>query len=220
MDKIKIIIVDDHDLFRSGLRMSIELGHSDIEVVADAKSGQEFFKLLETVEAFDVALLDVVFKDGSGINGVDIARRLHSERPEVKIIAISAEDDSGKIAEMLEVGIEGFINKTNSTVNTPAEAIRSVMQGFEFYGKDITAVISRIFLSKPKTGKDAPEFTEQEKQIIEYCHEGLSAKMIADRMGMALKTVEWYKGKIFAKHGFKSTAEMVKYALKKGIIQI
>ena len=220
MEKIKVIIVDDHDLFRSGVRLNLELAHPDIEVVGEANSGGAFFQLLETVDAVDMVLLDVIFKDGSNISGIDIARRLKAERPEIKILAISAEDASSIIAEMLEIGVEGFIHKSNCTVHTPAEAIHSIMQGLEYYGRDIAAIISRIFLSKTKTEKNAPEFTAQEKQLIEYCHEGLPAKLIADRMGIALKTVEWYKSKIFARYGFHSTTEMVRYALKNGIIRV
>ena len=220
MNRIKVIIVDDHDLFRSGVRMNIELGHPDLEVVGEAKTGPEFFKLLETIKIVDIVLLDVIFKDASGMGGVEIARRLRAERPEIKILAISAEETPAIIAEMLEVGIDGFINKTNSSIHTPAEAIRSIMQGLEYFGRDISAIISRIYIAKTRNAKDTPEFTDQEKQLIEYCHQGLSAKMIADRMGIALKTVEWHKSKIFAKYGFNSTAEMVHYALTRGIIRI
>jgi len=220
MDKIKVIIVDDHDTYRFGVRMNIELGHPDIAVVGEAKSGAEFFDLLKTVEAVDIVLLDIIFHDTSGISGIDIARRLKNERPEIKILAISAENSSETITEMLQIGIDGFINKTNSTLDTPVEAIRSIMEGLEYFGRDIAAIISRIVLAKKKNEKDLAEFSEQEIQLIEYCHEGLSAKLIADRMGVVLGTVNWHKGKIFRKLGINSTAEMVQYALKKGIIRV
>jgi len=220
MDKIKVIIVDDHDTYRYGVRMNIELSHPDITVVGEAKSVPELFKLLETVGAADVVLLDIKYDDTSGMTGIDAARRLRAERPEIKILAVSAENASETITEMLEIGIEGFINKANSTIDTAPEAIRSIIQGLEFFGRDISAIISRTFLAKTHKTKDIPEFTEQEIQIIEYSHEGLPAKLIADRMGIAVKTLEWHKSKIFRKLNINNSAELVRYGLKHDIIRI
>jgi len=219
MKKIQVILVDDVDLFRFGVRMNIELGHPDIAVVGEAKTGPEFFDLLKTVVAVDIVLLDIRFPDTSDMNGIDIARRLKRERPDVKILAISAEEAPETIAAMLETGVDGFINKTNSNNDTPMEAIRSIMQGLEYFGRDISAVISRIYLAKKKIAKDTADFTKQEKLIIELCHEGLSAKMIAYRLGISLRTVDWHKSNIFFKLGINSTTELINYGLKTGIIR-
>ena len=216
MNTINIILVDDVDLFRFGVRMSIELDHPDIEVVGEAKTGADFFELFETVEAVDIVLLDIGLPD---MSGVDIARRLRTERPEIKILAITADNSTSTIEKMLKIGVEGFVNKTNSNNDTPVEAIRSIMQGLEYFGRDISAIISRIFLVEKKNAKAAPDFTEQEKRIIEYCHEGLPAKLIADRLGISLRTVDWHKSNIFRKFGINNTAELVRYGLKKGIIR-
>jgi len=197
--------------------MSIELGHPDITVVGEAKSGAAFFELLETVEAVDMVLLDIALPDMSGI---DIARRLKSERPEIKILAITADNSTTTIEKMLEIGIEGFVHKTNSNNDTPVGAIRSIMQGLEYFGRDITAIISRIILAKKKNAQATPEFTEQEKRIIELSHEGLPAKLIADRLNISLRTVNWHKYNIFRKLGINNTVELVKYGLKMGIIRV
>ena len=219
MDKIKVIIADDHETYRFGIRMNIELNHTDIMVVGEANTVPALFKLLETVEAVDVVLLDIKFTDSSHLSGIDAARRLRSERPDIKIIAVTAEDTTATVAEMLDIGIEGFINKNNA-MDTAMEAIRSVMEGLEFYGRDIMAIMSRICLSKNKNEKKIADFTEQEIQIIEYSHEGLPAKLIADRMGIAIKTLEWHKSKIFRKLNINNSAELVRYGLKHGIIRI
>ena len=211
---INIIIIDDHELFRLGLKTAIQLHHPDIAIAGEAGSGHEFFNLLETTTA-DIVLLDIMLPDMSGI---DIARRLKNEQPQIKILAISAENNPQTVEEILNIGIEGFISKFNSNPNILADAIRSISQGVDYLGKDISEIISRIYLSKKKTKQITHEFTEQEKHIIEYCMEGLSGKLIADRLNISMRTVDCHKSNIFRKLGINSTIEMVKYAIKNGII--
>jgi DNA-binding NarL/FixJ family response regulator len=214
MTKITVIIVDDHELFRLGVRSAFETRHSDISVVGEAPSGAVFFDLLETVAA-DIVLLDILMP---GMSGIEIAPRLKKERPEMKILAISAENSSEAVQEMLHIGIEGFVSKFDSGADNIAEAVRSVAEGYEYFGKDISDIIRRIYVAKKKTVEITSEFTEQEKRIIELCHEGLPAKLIADRLDITARTVEWHKSNIFRKLGINSTLEMVKYAVKTGII--
>jgi DNA-binding NarL/FixJ family response regulator len=211
---IKVIIVEDHELFRLGVRTAIELRHPDIAIVGEARLGHEFFSLLKTTSA-DVALLDIALPD---MSGTEIARRLKSEYPQMKILAVSAEHTASNVEEMLNIGIEGFISKLNSNPDILAEAIRSIMQGIDYFGKDIAEIISRIYIAKKRTMQITPEFTEQEKHIIEYCQAGLSGKIIADRLNISLRTVDWHKSNIFRKLGINSTLEMVQFAIKNGIV--
>ena len=207
MKKISVIMVDDHELFRLGLQMAIEGAHPDIVIAGEVSSGAALFELLKTVST-DIVLLDVVMPN---MNGFEVARRLKANYPEIKILAISAENTSSTIAEMLEIGIEGFISKANSNLNTLANAIRSIMDGFDYYGKDIAEVISRIYVIKKRTTQVSEEFSEQEKRILELCHQGLSAKMIADRLCLSPRTVNWHKSNMFRKLGINSTLELVQF---------
>jgi len=216
MEMIRIIIVDDHELFRLGVRAVIENRHRDISIVGEAKSGSDFFDLLKTTTA-DIVLLDIALPD---ISGIDIARRLKKEVPAMKILAVSAENSLAVVGEMLNIGIEGFISKINSGGDTLVEAIRSVMQDFEYFGNDIADIIRRIYVAKKKKTEVSSEFSEQEKRVIELCHEGLPAKLIADRLGITPRTVNWHKSIIFSKLGINNTLEMVNYALKNGIIEV
>ena len=214
MSQIKIIIVDDHELFRLGVRTVIESRHPDIAIVGEAKSGTEFYALLKTTPV-DIVLLDIALLDMSGI---DIARYLKAEYPDVKIIVISVEISTSVIDKMLDIGIEGFISKFTGGPDVLAEAIRSVMQGSEYFGSDISNIIRQIYIAKKKTTKVSAEFSEQEKRIIECSHEGLPAKLIAARLGISIKTVNWYKSNIFRKLGINNSLEMVRFAVKNGII--
>ena len=214
MQKINVIIVDDHDFFRLGLRTAIETYHPDISVAAEAKNGTEFFALLKTTPV-DLVLLDIILPD---ISGVEIARRLKTEHPKIKILIISSEPSAFNIEKLLAIGIEGFISKFGTNMDTFADAIHSVSQGLEYYGKDIATVISQIYLSKKKTANVTSEFSEQERYIIEYCHEGLSGKQIAERLNITYKTMEWHKSNIFRKLNIHSTIELVRFTVNSKII--
>jgi len=216
MDTIKVIVVDDHELFRLGLRMAIESLYSDITIVGEAGSGAEFFALLKSVTA-DVILLDIVLPDTSGI---EIARRLKKEYPDLKILAISAENTKSTVSEILDTGIDGFISKLNSNANTLVEAIHTVVQGLPYLGKDIADILYQIYVAKKKTTEAGAEFTEQERQIIRHSREGLSAKMIADRLCITTRTVDWHKSNIFRKLGINSTSEMIHFGVESGIIEV
>jgi len=214
MEDIKIIIVDDHELFRVGVRETIKNSYPDIIIAGEAGTGADFFTLLKTVTP-DIVLLDIMLPD---MNGIEIARRVKTEYPNVKILIVSSENSSSTIEAILAVGVEGFISKLNGDPDTLVEAVRSVAQGLDYFGRDIAGMISRIYVTQKKTTQVTSEFTEQEKQIIEYCHKGLSAKQIADRLCLSPRTIDWHKSNIFNKLGIKSTLEMVHFAEKHGII--
>jgi len=214
-DKKRVIIVDDHDLFRMTLRIAIETRHPDLDVVGDAKYGADLFAMLRTVEA-DIVLLDIVMP---GMSGTEVARRLKNEHPEMKILAVSSEDSMDKVQEMVDIGIEGFISKSQGNIDDIAVAVRTVVEGYSYFGRDIADIIHRIYLAKKKTLKVTSEFTEQETRIIHLCHEGLSAKEVANRLNISARTVEWHKKKIFEKLNINTTAEMLNYAVENGIIR-
>jgi DNA-binding NarL/FixJ family response regulator len=213
---ITAILVDDHEVFRLGLRSVIESRHPDIRIAGEAETGEEFFNLLATTSA-DIVLLDIILPDMSGI---EIARRLKKEYPKLKIRVISSENTAAVTQELLDIGINGFVSKRAGGADVIATAIRSVIDGIEYYGKDISDIIYRIYVSKKKTTEATSEFTEQEKKIIDLCRDGLLSKEIATRLAISPRTVESHKNNIFRKLGINSTVEMVQYALKNGIIRI
>ena len=213
---ISAILVDDCELFRLGVRTAIAGRQPDICIAGEAETGEELFALLPDTAA-DLVLLDIILPDMSGI---DIARRLRKEYPSLKILAISSENTAAVTASLLDAGINGFISKRMGGSTVLVDAIRSVMSGFEYFGKDISDVIYRIYVSKTKTTHVTSHFTEQEKKIIELCRDGMPAKLIADRFNISPRTVDNHKNNIFRKLGINSTGEMVQYALKNGIIRI
>jgi DNA-binding NarL/FixJ family response regulator len=213
---IKIIVVDDHPLFRKGIKSTFNEINHDIVVIGEAECGEELFKIL-SYSVPDLILLDINLPD---ISGVEIARRLNKEYPSIKILAVSAENTAETIKAMLDAGINGFISKRKSGTNELAEAIQSVMNGLEYFGRDISAIIYDVFISKKKTTTIPNEFTDREREIILACRDGLLSKEIAVRLGISINTVNTHKKNIFQKLGINNTMEMVQYALKNGIIRV
>ena len=213
---IATILVDDHELFRFGIKMAMTSRHLDIYIAGEAETGAELFRLLETTEA-DIVLLDIILPDMSGI---DIALRLKKEKPAVKILVTSSENLADVTQALLNVGVNGFISKRVGEVDILAHAIRSIMSGFDYFGQDISDIIYKIYVAKKKTTKVTSEFTEQEKSIIELCRDGLSYIQIADKLYISTHTVENHKTNIFSKLGINSTMEMLQFAMKNGIIRM
>jgi DNA-binding NarL/FixJ family response regulator len=209
-------VVDDHGLFRTLLRTAFQYVCDDIQVVGEAENGKALFEVL-SVTAADLVLLDINLPD---MPGTEITRRLRRDYPDMKILAISAENTSETVQSMLEAGIDGFISKQNGMTDELAEAIRTVMCGFEYFGRDIASIIYRIYVSKKKTTEVSDEFTAREREIIVLCREGLQSKEIAARLDISFHTVNNHKKSIFHKLGINNTMEMVRYAMMKGIIQI
>jgi len=213
---IKVIIVEDDELQRSSFVMAIEVRHPDLCVVGEAETGAELFALLAHV-APDIILLDIKLPD---MSGVDIAHRLKRERPEIKILVISMENDPSTVQAMIDAGIDGFLSKRENVLNNFAGAVRSIMDGLEYFGNDIHRIIYQIYLAKKHSAEEKMEFTPQEICIIELCKENLLGKEIAERLGISPRTVEKHKTNMYKRFGFKKTSEMVQYAIKKGIIKI
>jgi len=216
LSPIRLIIVDDHNLFRMMLKATFASNCPDIRVVGEAENAQELFRLLPQTPA-DLVLLDVNLP---GMSGIDIARRLRSDYPALKILAVSAENTTDTVKSMIEVGIDGFVSKQRGSDDELARAIRTVMDGLEYFGRDIASIIFDLYVAKKRTTTVTPEFTEREREIIYLCRDGLMSKEIANRLGISARTVVTHKEKIFSKLGINTTMEMVQYALKNGVIRI
>ena len=216
MNIIRLVICDDHKLFRVGLKNTFDDDYPDISITGEVECGEDLFPLLSSAPA-DIVLLDVNLPD---IPGTDVARRLRRDYPDLKILAVSGENAAETIQAMLEAGIDGFVSKQKCDADELAHAIRSVLSGLEYFGRDISKIIFGVYVSKKKTTEPTDDFTTREKEIIVACRDGLVGKEIADRLGISINTVNAHKRNIFLKLGINNTMEMVQYALKNGIIRV
>jgi len=208
----RLILVDDHPLIRIGVRAMLMSQGDKFEIIAEAGCAQELYNHISNGLVPDVILLDLVMPE---ITGVEAAKVIKKNHPEIAILIMSSEITPDKIKELASSQIEGYISK-NYSQDELIDAIDSVSNGLTYYGKDVSKIIRDIRLSK--TSVSDAVFSERETEIIKLCREGYSAKAIADKLCLSSRTVSNYKQNIFSKMGINTTLEMVDYALKHGII--
>lgn len=212
-----IIIVDDHALYRLGVRTALSLGRNRHSVVGEAATSAELFKLLETVKP-DLVLLDIILPD---VQGDEIARRLKRDFPDIKILVLSSETSEDAVLEMVEIGVEGFIAKDGAQGDL-SEAIRVIMAGEQFFGSKISEILNSLLLSSRKKRASGPAdlFSCRELEVIDLCCKGLVSKEIAERLSISVRTVETHKANIFEKLGISNSVELARYAFKSGLVKL
>ena len=208
---MNIIIVDDHPLFRIGTKMAIQRGSHT--VVGEASNATALRQLLNDTTP-DLILLDIIL--GNGPSGVDIARQLKADKPEIKILVLSIDTSLNTIKELLEIGIDGFVSK-NAPDDEVLQAIDAVSNGQPYFGTDIDRIVQAVMTTQRL--KDNL-FSEREQEIIRAICQGGSNKDIAQKTNISLRTVETHKTNIFRKIGITNSVDLVLYAIKNGIVTI
>jgi len=219
MNKIEVIIIDDHQIVRDGIKILL-MNIKDIEVVGEASNGDELFELLKTKEP-DVLVLDIMMP---GMSGIEITSIVKNKYPEVKVIILSANTEDDSVFDSLKAGAHAYLPK-NAKREELVEAVYMVAAGNEFLSDSISHTVLRNFISRARTGnKHAKEkeatLTKREIEIVELFSEGLSYKEIADRLFISVRTVESHKNNIMEKLELKSIVDLVKYAIKNKIIEL
>lgn len=211
--KIKVLIADDHQLFREGIS-NLLFSSDTIEVIAQAENG---IQALEKVKHFkpDVVLLDIAMPE---MNGIEACKRLKKDFPNIKIITVSMHSDKQYVKGVLEAGADGYLLK-NCTLRQLTDAIQSVHQGKKYLSQDITDLVISGYLTPSTSDNEYDKLSEREKEIFLLFAEGKSTKEIGDKLFISVKTVGTHKQNILEKLDLKTTADMVKFALKKGLIQ-
>jgi len=212
---IKIIIADDHQLFREGL-VNLLSQASDIEIVAHAEDGRA---ALNKARKFipDIVLMDIGMPKMNGVRATEI---LHQELPDIKVIALSMHSDKQYIKGMLEAGAYGYLFK-NCTYDQLTEAIKTVSTGKKYLSDKITEVLIEDYIGKEDYNKEGKSIlTSRESEVIKLLAEGKSIREISELLFVSVKTIGTHKQNILDKLELKSTADIVKYALKQGIISL
>lgn len=213
--KIKVLITDDHKLFREGLA-NLLFSTPDIEVIAEAENGLE---AIEKAKHFkpDVALIDIAMPE---MNGIEATRELKKIMPELKIIAVSMHSDKQYVKGILEAGADGYLIK-NCTYRQLTDAIKTVHSGKKFLSEDVTELVIKGYLDPNKAETNGYSLlSAREKEIFILYAEGKSTREIGETLFISVKTVGTHKQHILDKLDLKNTAELVKYAIKKEIIQL
>ncbi len=215
MDKIKVIVVDDHDLILLAARQ-IFSKIPDIKLVGVASEGAEAYQKIKDLKP-DVVILDVIIP---GIDGIELTKRIVSEFPYVRVVLHSSSVSEDMIVTGFEAGAMAYVPK-NFKPGQLIEAIHTVMKG-EHYSKGFVSEILIENFLKSKTKKDGQnnKLTDRETEILQAITKGLTNQQLADNLHISVRTVEAHKSNIMKKLKINSTAELVVYAIKHKIVKI
>jgi DNA-binding NarL/FixJ family response regulator len=218
-DIIRVAIADDHALLRKGIISLLEKS-AEVTVIGEMNSGEEAVNFVND-NSPDVFLLDIVM---AGMTGIEAARWIKEQSPHIKIILISSEVNKDFISAGIRSGIDGYLNK-DIDQKTLLEAIRTVVKGERFFSPEVTALVFQDFFLKEKEGKGLPSkkktnLSKREEEVLILIANGKSLKEIAEDLFISIKTVETHKMHIQEKLNLNNTAQLVKYAIEKGLIKI
>lgn len=205
---IQIALLDDHPVVRTGMKLSLA---PTCHVAIEAERGEEFLQKMKKARV-DVAVLDLMLPD---MSGVDVVRCLRKEHPEVKILIFSADTREDVFEQLLEIGIDGFLSK-NTPEDTLTEAVMTIVGGENYFSRP-EQVLERDILVSMESSKNV-SLTEREYDIMLAFCKGMSCNEIAQQMYISPKTVDNHKQHIFAKLGIHNVVQLVTYAVRNKII--
>ena len=214
MDKIKVLLVDDHQIVRDGIK-SILTDEQDILLAGSVCNAKEALTFIET------NLPDVVIADLSmpNISGIELTEIITAKFASVKVLILSMFNNEEYIVNAIRAGAKGYLPKQDSTTEILLEAIRTIHNGDDFFSPSISKIVMKSFVNNlkgSKTNKMAEkiQLTSREKEILKLYVEGYTNTEISDKLNLSIHTVKTHKNNIMQKYNFKSTVEMIKYAIK------
>lgn len=216
--KIQLLVVDDHAVFRSGLKMLLN-AQPDMEVIAEAATGEEALKKIQEMSPH-VALMDITMP---GIGGLEAIERIRVESPSVKVLVLTMHDDEGYLRQVLRVGGSGYVLKKAADIELLA-AIRAAHKGDIFlHPAHAKAVVEEFISERPSRQaagtREYGGLTQREQEVLKLVALGYTNQQIADKLFVSVKTVEAHRAHIMDKLNLRSRVELVRYALRKGILK-
>lgn len=214
MSKIRVFLADDHQLFREGIRSLLGRAQ-DIEVVGEAGDGQDAVVKVKTLLP-DVVLMDISMP---GINGLEAAAQIREAAPSVKVLILTVHETNQYVSQMLQVGAAGYVVKSVSSTDL-VSAVRAVYQGNVYLYPSIARMIIQDYLKQAATGQESSldGLTSRETEILKLIAAEHRNKEIADLLGISLKTVQAHRTSLMMKLGLHDRTQVVKYAIRKGLI--
>ena len=216
MQKIRVLVVDDHTIVRDGICALLALA-GDIEVVGEAANGNEALEMAKELKP-DVVLMDIAMPI---MGGLEATRRICKEFPRTRVLVLTQYDDKEYVFPVIEAGASGFISKAAASSEL-ASGIRSIYHGDSFLSPSVTRLLVEDYRhGGGRAGRDPYEqLTDRERDVLKLVAEGYTTQQIANMLVISPKTAEGHRTNLMAKLGIHNTAELVKYAIRKGIITI
>jgi len=213
MDKIRIALADDHQLFRNGLKILLG-GYNEFEVVAEASNGSELLRIFDNTIP-DIVLMDISMPE---MDGIEATARLAVQAPGTRVIALSMYGEEEYYYRMLDAGAKGFILK-DSDITEVHDAIVAVHKGGNFFSQELLYHVIKRIKNREQEVKSS-SLSKREKEILLKICEGLSNHEIADALFISKRTVDKHRANLLAKTGSKNTASLILYAIKNRLIEI
>lgn len=207
--KIKVIIVDDHQMVREGLR-SLLVGEKDMEVIAEAGDGWEGVRLAEKLTP-DVVIMDIAMPE---LNGIEATRQILERTTGIRVMVLSMHSDKRFVERTLKAGASGYLLK-DCAFEELVRAIRTVMAGQIYLSPGIASLVVREYI---ENGLDAPPvLSAREREVLQLITEGKSTREIGLLLHISIKTVETHRQQIMKKLRLRTVAELTKYAIREGL---
>lgn len=219
MEKIKILLVDDHQIVRDGIKALLS-GINDIEIAGEASDGNEALIKTETLKPH-LVIMDISMPE---VSGIEVTKTITQKFPQVYVLILSMYTEEDFIMSAIEAGIKGYLPK-NTTREELLKAIRTIYSGKDYYGELISQIILKSYINTAQK-KNSPEekdikcLSSREIEILKLIVEGLNNQEIADKLFISIRTVESHKSHIMQKLELKTTVDMVKFAIKNNLVSI
>ncbi|GGZ29077.1 DNA-binding response regulator [Echinicola pacifica] len=211
MEKIKVVLADDHMVVRSGIKNLLE-NEGEVTVIGEASNGEEALEVVQEVKP-DLLIIDIRMPV---MNGLEATKKLNSLDQGIKALILSMHDDEDYILQSIESGASGYLLKDTSKEEF-MKAIRTIHQGGQYFSGDISQVLVKSYLNNqgtktPKTVLSSNQYdiTKREKQILKMISDGISNKEIADQLGKSIRTIETHRFNIMKKLKVNNVVELLK----------
>lgn len=217
MTRIRILLADDHAILRAGLKALLN-AQADMDVVAEAETGEEAVRIAQTTQP-DIVLMDISM---GGKGGVAATREILHACPATRVLMLTMHDDAAYVQQALDAGAAGYVLKRAADSELLA-AIRAVQRGEAFLYPSVAKVLIDDYLKMRKSGEpvaaeEADLLTAREREVLTLIAQGYSNHEIAEQLTVSVKTIETHKARIQEKLGLRTRAELVRYAIQKGLL--
>lgn len=213
MDKIRVLIADDHALVREGIRRILESAE-DMEVVGEAADGLEATKKVQQI-APEVVLMNIAMP---GLGGLEATTEIHKTSPESKVLILTQYDNKEYLRRFFKAGASGYILKKAAGTDL-LSAIRAVHRGGTFLDPSLANLVVEDYLKQPEEA-EYEKLSDREKEVLKLIAEGYTSKQIADLLTISVKTVMAHRTNIMEKLGIRNRSELIRYAISKGLIAV
>lgn len=216
MAKIRILIADDHSIVREGVRM-ILASQRDFDVVGEAASGEQALELIETLHP-DVVVMDISMP---GIGGIKATEQIKQRHPSINVLALTMHEDENYVFRLLRAGASGYVLK-RAAAQDLVTAVRAASRGEAFLYPSVAQKVIADYLKRVEAGEEKDRYdglTEREREILTLIAGGSSNQEIAKQLYISIKTVQTHRAHILEKLGLHDRTELVRYAIRKGLIE-